>query len=432
MILAGLAMRVRVVSGTGSNRVTTDRDLRAASRAVPCRSVFLHLVLAIAMFVTAASAFTLSSPAAYAADDRVADFTTTVTTGPAPLAVGFVGTSNGEPTGWAWDFGDSATDSIATPSHTYVTVGTFTVRLTVTYPDHPPVVVTRTDLIVVVAPPTVLAAGIGLAGIGAVAGQPVTFVDASTGSPTTWAWEFGDADDGTATDAGPTYIYPLPGTFVVTLTVRNDDDKSVATASITVLAAWTGTLQLYQKGVYSPQRTDRWCTPASTQMIRNMITGERDHSSRNQRMYYAFGRANNGFRTPGKDGVDPAGWQAVLQRWGDPGYHIVAASNYTSAVSAAAQAMRLTGRPVAVLVGHGSHAWVMSGFTATADPALTDSFTITSVNVEGPLHGRPVVRGFDPVPNVRLSATRFRRFLTPYRDKYEPLGWRNRYVVIVP
>ena len=228
------------------------------------------------------------------------------------------------------------------------------------------------------------------------------------------------------------HTYLLAGPFTVTLTVHGDSGHSTTTAVVTVLAAWTGTVQLYQKGAYAPQRTMSWCAPASTQMMRNMITGERDRSSRNQRMYFAYGRANNGFKTPVKDGIDPAGWQAVLRNWVDPDYRIVASTTYSRALRAAAQAMRLTGRPVAVLVGYGSHAWVMSGFTSTADPALTTSFTVTSVNVEGPLHGRPVVRGFDPVPNIRLTATRFHRFLTPYRDKYEPMGWRNLYVVIVP
>ena len=74
----------------------------------------------------------------------------------------------------------------------------------------------------------------------------------------------------------------------------------------------------------------------------------------------------------------------------------------------------------------------MSDFGATADPATSSTFTVTSVNVEGPLWGLASKNGFDQVPNVHLSAVRFRYFLTPYRDPHEPMGWRNRFVILAP
>ena len=35
-----------------------------------------------------------------------------------------------------------------------------------------------------------------------------------------------------------------------------------------------------------------------------------------------------------------------------------------------------------MLVWKGWHSWVVSGFTATADPAITDKFTVLSVRIE--------------------------------------------------
>ncbi len=52
-------------------------------------------------------------------------------TGPAPLTVQFADLSTGPVTAWSWEFGDGATSDLATPSHTYVASGTYTVRLTV-------------------------------------------------------------------------------------------------------------------------------------------------------------------------------------------------------------------------------------------------------------------------------------------------------------
>ena len=65
-----------------------------------------------------------------------AAFTATPTTGAAPLAVAFDGSTSSDPDGtiasWAWAFGDGATGTGKTASHTYTVAGTWTATLTVT------------------------------------------------------------------------------------------------------------------------------------------------------------------------------------------------------------------------------------------------------------------------------------------------------------
>lgn len=51
------------------------------------------------------------------------------------------------------------------------------------------------------------------------AGSTVQFTDTSTGSPTSWLWNFGDAT--TSTSQNPTKTYSTPGTYTVTLTATN-------------------------------------------------------------------------------------------------------------------------------------------------------------------------------------------------------------------
>ena len=60
-----------------------------------------------------------------------AAFTVAPNTGQYPLPVQFTDVSQGGPTSWAWDFGDGATSTLASPSHTYADAGTYTVSLTV-------------------------------------------------------------------------------------------------------------------------------------------------------------------------------------------------------------------------------------------------------------------------------------------------------------
>jgi PKD repeat protein len=62
----------------------------------------------------------------------VADFTFSPSGGDVPLYVSFTDTSTGDPTSWAWNFGDGGTSNAEQPTHTYNDDGTFVVRLTVT------------------------------------------------------------------------------------------------------------------------------------------------------------------------------------------------------------------------------------------------------------------------------------------------------------
>jgi PKD repeat protein len=60
-----------------------------------------------------------------------ADFAASPTVGLAPLTVVFTNTSTGGYTASGWDFGDSITGTLRNPTHTYATVGAYTVTLTV-------------------------------------------------------------------------------------------------------------------------------------------------------------------------------------------------------------------------------------------------------------------------------------------------------------
>jgi len=62
----------------------------------------------------------------------VADFVGSPTSGSSPLLVNFTDVSSGNPTSWAWTFGDGGTSTDANPSYSYDANGTYTVSLAVT------------------------------------------------------------------------------------------------------------------------------------------------------------------------------------------------------------------------------------------------------------------------------------------------------------
>ena len=74
------------------------------------------------------------APPASGATAPTASFTTSTTSGTAPLEVRFTDTSTGSPTEWVWDFGDGSTSSEQNPAHTYAAAGTYPVTLTATNP----------------------------------------------------------------------------------------------------------------------------------------------------------------------------------------------------------------------------------------------------------------------------------------------------------
>jgi PKD repeat protein len=69
----------------------------------------------------------------------------------------------------------------------------------------------------------------------------VQFTDSSTGSPTSWSWDFGDG--GTSSQRNPSYTYTFPGDYTVILTVKNTGGGGVLTKTsyIAVNAAPTPT-----------------------------------------------------------------------------------------------------------------------------------------------------------------------------------------------
>ncbi|HBR79831.1 MAG TPA: hypothetical protein DEA46_05380 [Candidatus Moranbacteria bacterium] len=60
----------------------------------------------------------------------IANFSASLFTGTAPLTVSFTDYSTNNPTSWSWDFGDGYSSSEKNPTHTYLSPGIFTVRLT--------------------------------------------------------------------------------------------------------------------------------------------------------------------------------------------------------------------------------------------------------------------------------------------------------------
>ena len=198
------------------------------------------------------------------------------------------------------------------------------------------------------------------------------------------------------------------------------------------LATWRGGVDLYRAGSFTTQRSWLWCTAAGVQIVRNIVEREADHTTSGQRRYFEWMRRHNLYDLPLSAGVDPQGWTAGLRHFVDDRYRLVSSRTFDEALRSAVERLRLTALPVAITVSHGNHGWILTGFRATADPATTSSFTVTSVRVVGPLYGLQSKNGYDMAPNTKLTPTQLKRFFTPWKYDPKPMVWDGRFVSIQP
>jgi hypothetical protein len=190
-------------------------------------------------------------------------------------------------------------------------------------------------------------------------------------------------------------------------------------------------MDLYHPGDFVSEQEKIWCAAAATLTMVNVMSPGADRTAATQRQIQLLGRKLG----PAPDlGLEPEGMAKALDRLGFGRYEVTSERTIPRAVKAAARAIRLTGRPAALLVWRGAHAWVMSGFRATADPALTDDFQVTHVRIEDVWWPRVSTiwgesRSPDALVPVRLLPEDYLPWKRP-TGRYP--GKDGRFVLVVP
>ncbi len=155
----------------------------------------------------------------------ITDFMAVPTSGGEPLTVQFHDTSLGNPTTWQWQFGDGDISPLQSPSHTYQNAGNYTVSLTASTSGGTNTTTKVNYIRVLQRYPVADFSAVPNFGVIPLA---VNFTDLSTGTPTSWAWDFGDGN--TSNDQNPMHTYGSAGIYTVNLTVSN----SFGTSSIEI------------------------------------------------------------------------------------------------------------------------------------------------------------------------------------------------------
>jgi len=150
-------------------------------------------------------------------------------------SISFTDKSTGQPTTWAWNFGDASTANTQNPSHTYVAAGIYTVTLKV---DNSQGSSSSSQTMTVIAADAAPVASFSYSPVAPVSSQTVSFLDTSSGSPTGWSWNFGDA--GTSTSENPTHTYAAAGNYTITLTASNAHGANSVSSTLAVTSAGAG------------------------------------------------------------------------------------------------------------------------------------------------------------------------------------------------
>jgi hypothetical protein len=185
-------------------------------------------------------------------------------------------------------------------------------------------------------------------------------------------------------------------------------------------------MDLYYRGGYERQIDGRTCTAAATAMMLNFIAHE-DLDLR-QRRILDYAQRHDALNDRVQRGSDPLGWANALTNFSDRAgdeftYAWEAYDSEKAALRRAAGQIAATGMPVGLVIWHGRHAVVMTGFVATADPRRGD-FKLTDVWISdsyGARHARH-----------RASKSPLNKYRELDATKQYDKAWYGKYVIIVP
>jgi hypothetical protein len=218
---------------------------------------------------------------------------------------------------------------------------------------------------------------------------------------------------------------------------------SLAAPLTTAAATKPFRFNLGERADFVRQYDPNWCIGASMQMMLNIMGLADDTTMKRQEELIELARTfrrptsfNNtaGTTTSFKPrGASGRGWAMGLTQLGGGPYMMTSASTFEDALKLLARSMRATGRPAGIGVWTGNHAWVVSGFEATADPATSASFDVTALVVLDPWYPRSTrAYGASPKPMTTMPVRELKKEYLPWSRPNRTSSNTGRFTLLIP
>jgi len=194
-------------------------------------------------------------------------------------------------------------------------------------------------------------------------------------------------------------------------------------------------MDMYHPGDFVEEAKDTWCVPAAMQTSINIMSIQADTTRDTQARLFdlAVSIAGSSY-----GGADPDGWAAGLASLGYGRFKVDTRGSLAEAVKVVVKQIRMTTRPAGLLVWRGWHSWVVSGFTATADPAVTDNFTVLSLRIEDVWYPRlsglwsKSRNGMSRPPDSDVKVSALAEDYLPWNQGAKIAGRQGMYVFVMP
>jgi hypothetical protein len=184
---------------------------------------------------------------------------------------------------------------------------------------------------------------------------------------------------------------------------------------------------LWFAGAYERQVDNRTCVAASVAMMLN-LNAQHDLNL-NQMVVLRYAQPRDALNDSVQRGSDPLGWALAASHFstvvGQPtSYTWEAYATEQQALRRAATQIARHNKAVGLLTRHGTHAVVMDGFTASANPVSGSPWTLYGVSYSDPLGPAHAY--------IRAAASPLDTYLQLDATRRYDRAWYGKYIVIVP
>jgi hypothetical protein len=181
------------------------------------------------------------------------------------------------------------------------------------------------------------------------------------------------------------------------------------------------------------EQTKTWCAPAGVEIVLSILGLAEPTRAFQVELAGRIGDWQD--RADSLNlGWGPGAMAAALAAYGAAGYRVEVHPTRQAALAAAARAIESTGTPAILLAWRGAHTWVMTGFTADADPIAFPDAIVSGAYILDPWYPRvsSIWGPSDPPGTYQDGAEMVRNFLPWKRPEGRYPDRDGRFVIVVP